>query len=94
MLAELVAVCLLGVSDGEVHHKRGHDNYYIKDFVCSTKNLPVEPDSCGKVKEFLEGTNRNWIEDFLKPMTPEELVQELKARAAAREFWDLCCQEA
>lgn len=94
MLAELVAVCI-GVSDGEVHHRRGHDNYYFKDFVCSTKNLPIEPESCGKVKDFLE-RSYNPLDDLLRdfftlppspPISPEALMK-------LREFYDLCCLEA
>ena len=95
MLAELIAVCLIGVSDGEVHHKRGHDNYYFKDFVCSEKNLPVAPDSCGKAKEYLERPRMPFDILLDEPPRFELFIPlPLQVEMKLREFYALCCEEA
>jgi hypothetical protein len=86
-VAALVAVCLLQVSDDNVHHKRGHQNYYFEDFVCSEKNLPVEPETCGQIKDLLE---------LKKTFTPYDwwLITSPETEFKLREFYQNCCLEA
>lgn len=99
MLVELVAVCWIVLSDGEAHHKRGHQNYFFEDFICSEKNLPVKADSCGKVKEFLESPPpppplpRSFLDDLFLPQIEKQPELTFEALAALREFYTLCCEE-
>ena len=90
MLAELVAVCLIGVSEGEVHHKRGHHNYGFRDYVCSQENMLAGPDSCGKLNEFFEDPKAFYGIPIEKRLTilPTEVISRWM------EFYKMCCLEA